>query len=146
MLACCPRPSSLSKRTSSKKFHSTCTLCEKEYIPHKKNWNHQKYCSLSCRKLAKRNRDKRHKCEYQKKEKYRLAKREQNKRYREKKDWPEYIKQYRKDHRGKIKYQNRKAVGKYYQNNKRKIAFRRSELRWRKKLRLEIEAIKKIHS
>ena len=146
MLSYCPKPSGLFKRNPSQKIHSTCALCEKEYIPDKKNRNHQKYCSLSCRKLSKKNRDKRYKREYQKKEKYSLAKIEQNKRYREKINWPEYIKQYRKDHREKIKRQNRKTAGKYYQNNKRKIAIRRSELRWQRKLRLEIEAIKKIHS
>jgi hypothetical protein len=142
MLACCPTLFSLYKRTLSTK----CAICKKEYIPEPKNRNHQKYCSLPCRKRAKKNRDKRHKREYQKKEKYRLAKREQNKRYRKKRDWPAYIREYRNDHGDRMKDQNRKAAGKYYQNNKRKIAFRRSERRWQEKLRSEIEAIKKIHS
>jgi hypothetical protein len=123
-----------------------CTLCSTEFLPDKKSRKHQIYCSISCRNLAKKKRDKRHKLAYQKKEKYRLAKREQNRSYRKKKGWVEYMKRYREDHIEEAKRQNQKASKKYYQRNRRKIAFRRSEIRWEQKLRTEIEALKKISS
>jgi len=53
---------------------------------------------------------------------------------------------YREDHMEETKGQNRKASKKYYQRNGRKIAFRRSEIRWQQKLRAEIEALKKVSS
>jgi hypothetical protein len=138
------RPSSTpTGDTSIPDFLPRCSLCERKYLPEKKNRNHQLYCSSSCRGLAKSKRDKHHKRAYKKKEKYRLAKKEQNRRYRERKGWPEYMRHYREAHREEVRCQNRRAADKYYQKNKRKIAFRRSELRWQKKLRKEIEALKK---
>lgn len=124
-------------------FLPKCGLCERKYLPEKKNRNHQLYCSLSRRSLAKKARDKRHNQAYRKKEKYRLAKKKQNRRYREKKGWAGYMRQYRQSHRKEIKDENQKASKKYYEKNRRRIAFRRSELRWQKKLRAEIEALKK---
>ena len=124
-------------------FLPRCALCQKGYLPEKKNRNHQLYCTISCRNLAKKERDKRHNQVYRKTEKYRVVKRDQNRRYREKKEWEESMGQYREEHQEKVREQNRKASKKYYQRNKRKIAFRRSELRWQKKLRAEIEALKK---
>jgi len=53
---------------------------------------------------------------------------------------------YREGHMEETKGQNRKASKKYYQRNGRKIAFRRSEIRWQQKLRAEIEALKKVSS
>ena len=132
--------------SSSQDVLSKCAHCEREYLPDKKNRNHQLYCSLSCRSLAKKERDKRHKQEYRKKKKYRKAKREQNRRYREKKGWIEYMRQYRDGHREEVRSQNQKASKQYYDKNKRRIAFRRSELRWQKKLRAEIKALKKATS
>jgi len=123
-----------------------CACCGKAYLPDKKNRRHQRYCSVSCRDLAKKKRDKRHKEAYGRKTKYREAKRNQNQRYREKKGWTEYMRQYRKEHGEAIRRQNQKAAKAYYEKNKRRIAFRRSELRWQKKLRAEIEALKKVTS
>ena len=131
------------KHSSSQDVLSKCAHCEREYLPDKKNRNHQLYCSLSCRRLAKKERDKRHKQGYAKKKKYRRAKREQNRRYREKKGWTEYMRRYREDHREEVRSQNQKASKQYYEKNKRRIAFRRSELRWQKKLRAEIKALKR---
>jgi hypothetical protein len=51
---------------------------------------------------------------------------------------------YREAHGEAIKSQNQKAAKTYYEKNKKRIAFRRSELRWQKKLRAEIEALKKV--
>jgi len=56
------------------------------------------------------------------------------------------MKGYREDHPEEVKSQNQKAAKKYYEKNKRRIAFRRSELRWQKKLKAEIEALKKATS
>lgn len=123
---------------------SQCAICKRTYLPDKKNRNHQIYCSASCRGLAKGSRDKRHKEAYGQKAKYKEAKRDQNKRYREKKGWTEYMRQYREAHGEAIRSQNQKAAKTYYEKNKRRIAFRRSELRWQKKLRAEIEALKKV--
>lgn len=123
-----------------------CALCQNGYFPEKKNRNHQLYCSLTCRILAKKEQDKRHNEVYRKTEKYRAVKRDQNRRYRKKKGWEEYMRQYREGHPEKVREQNRKASKKYYQRNKRKIAFRRSDLRWQKRLRAEIEALKKASS
>ena len=127
-------------------FLPRCVLCEREYLPEKRNRNHQLYCSIWCRNLAKKKRDKLHKQAYKKKEKCRLAKKKQNKRYREKKGWADYIRQYRESHREEVRYHNRKAAKGYYERNRRRIAFSRSELRWQKKLRAEIEALKKASS
>ena len=138
--------SSSFRYSSSRNFPPKCAHCERKFLPDKKKRNHQIYCSTSCRNLAKKKRDKRHKQGYAKKEKYRRAKRAQNKRYREKKGWLEYMKGYRENHPEEVKSQNQKAAKKYYENNKRRIAFRRSELRWQKKLRAEIEALKKATS
>jgi len=135
--------SSSFKHSSSQDVLSKCAHCEREYLSDKKNRNHQQYCSPFCRSLAKKERDKRHKQEYRKKEKYRKVKREQNRRYREKKGWTEYMRRYREDHREEVRSQNQKASKQYYDKNKRRIAFRRSELRWQKKLRAEIKALKK---
>lgn len=131
------------KHASSQPVLSKCAHCERGYRPDKKNRNHQLYCSLSCRILAKKEQDKRHKQAYRKTERYKQAKREQNRRYREKKGWAEYMRQYREDHREEVRSQNQKAAKQYYEKNKRRIAFRRSELRWQKKLRAEIKALKK---
>jgi len=134
------------KNSSSQDALLKCALCEKEYLPDEKNRKHQLYCSLSCRSLAKKNRDKLHKQTYRKKKKYKQAKRDQNRRYREKKRWAEYMKLYREYHREEVKEQNRKAAKKYYERNSRKIAFKRSEIRWKKRLKAEIEALKKASS
>lgn len=56
------------------------------------------------------------------------------------------MKGYREDHSEAVRAQNQKAAKKYYEKNKRRIAFRRSELRWQKKLRAEIKALKKATS
>jgi len=52
----------------------------------------------------------------------------------------------REDHSEAVRSQNQKAAKQYYEKNKRRIAFRRSELRWQKKLKAEIEALKKATS
>jgi len=123
-----------------------CAFCMKPFSPSSKCRKHQIYCSISCRNLAKRKRDKHHKRAYQKREKYRLAKREQNRRYRKKQETAEYMRRYREGHMEEIRRQNRKASNKYYQENRRKIAFSRSERRWQKKLKAEIDALKKVSS
>ena len=129
---------------SLKDLSYRCAYCNREYFPNKKNRNHQKYCSSSCRFLAKKERDKLHKQSYRKKDKYKLAKKKQNRRYRKKKGWSAYINKYREENREKIKSQNRSASQKYYQKNRRRIAFRRSELRWQSRLLKEIKELKKV--
>jgi hypothetical protein len=60
--------SSSFKHSSSQDVLSKYAHCEREYLPDKKNRNHQLYCSLSCRSLAKKERDKRHKQAYRKRQ------------------------------------------------------------------------------
>ncbi|PIV53548.1 MAG: hypothetical protein COY53_03350 [Elusimicrobia bacterium CG_4_10_14_0_8_um_filter_37_32] len=97
-----------------------CIICKSYYLPDVRHRKEQKYCKR-CGKKIKKEQIKQANKKYWNSKKGKRKKRLQNQQYRKKANWTEYILNYIRIHKKRIKQIRQKSNCKYYQKHRRKI-------------------------